>query len=70
MRNWNLCFICQITANEVLRLSNDGVNELATNIPKFKEPGRLKFDYIQIANENENVLSILKANNTKYHNTC
>ena len=70
MTNWNLCFISQITANEVLRLSNDGINKLATNIPKFKELGRLKFDYSQIANENENLLSILKANNTKYHNTC
>ena len=60
---------CQITANEVLRLSNDGINKLATNIPKFKELGLLKFGYSQIANENEN-LSILKANNAKYHNTC
>ena len=38
-------------------------------IPKFNELGRLKFDYSRIANENEN-LSILKANNAKYHNTC
>ena len=42
----------------------------ATSLPKFNEKGRLKFDYSQIANENENLLSILKANNAKYQNTC
>ena len=54
----------------VLRSSNDRLNTLATNIPKFKELGRLKFDQSRIANENENLLSILKGNNAKYHNTC
>ena len=68
MTNWNLCFICHGTINEVLRSSNDGLNLLATNIRKFNELGRLKFDYSRIANENENLLSILKANNAKY--TC
>ena len=69
MTNWNQCFICQRSTNEVLRPSNDGINTIATNIPKFNELGRLKFDYSRIANENEN-LSILKTNNTKYRNTC
>ena len=69
MTNWNLCFICQGTTNEVLRSSNDGLNTLSTNIPKFSEPEHLKFEYSQIANENEN-LSILKTHNAKYHNTC
>ena len=46
------------------------LNTLATNIPKFNDLGRLKFDYTRIANERENLLSILKANNAKYHNTC
>ena len=68
MTNWNLCFICHGTINEVLQSSNDGLNLLVTNIPKFNELGRLKFDYSRIANENENLLSILKANNAKY--TC
>ena len=49
---------------------NDGLNTLATNIPKLNELGSLKFDYSGIANENENLLSILNANNAKYHNTC
>ena len=70
MANWDLCFICQRSINEDLRSSNDGLDTLATNIPKFNEFGRLKFDYSRIANENENLLSILKANNAKYHNTC
>ena len=70
MTNWDLCFICQRSTNEGLRSSNDGLNILATNIPKFNKLGRLKFDYSRIANENENLLSILKANNAKYHNTC
>ena len=61
--------ICQRSTNEVLRASNDGLITFATSIPKFNEQGRLKFDYCQIANENENLLSILKANNAKYHNT-
>ena len=42
----------------------------ATNIQKFNELGRLKFDYSRIANGNENLLSIMKASNAKYHNTC
>ena len=67
MTNWNLCFICQRSTNEVLRSSNDG---LATNTPKFDKLERLKFDFSQIANRNENLLSILKANNAKYHNSC
>ena len=54
MTNWNLCFSCQRSSNEVLRSSNDGLNTLATNIPKFNELGRLKFDYSRTANENEN----------------
>ena len=70
MTNWNLCFICQRSTNEVLRSSNYGLNTLATNIPKFNEFGRLKFDYSRIVNANENLLSILKTNNAKYHNTC
>ena len=41
-------------------------NTLATNIRKVNELGRLKFDYSRIANKNENLLSILKANNAKY----
>ena len=69
MTNWNQCFICQRSTNEVLRPSNDGINTIATNIPKFNELERLKFDYCRIANENEN-LSILKTNNTKYRKTC
>ena len=56
--------------NKVPRSSNDGLSTLATNIPKFNELGCLKFDYSRIANENKNLLSILKANNVKYHNTC
>ena len=67
MTNWNLCFICQRSVNEVLQSSNDGFNTLATNIPEFNELGHLKFDYSQIADENENLLSILKASNA---NTC
>ena len=70
MTNWDLCFICQRSTNEGLRSSNDGLNTLATNIRKFNKLGHLKFDYSRIANENENLLSILKANNTKYHHTC
>ena len=35
---------------------------------KFNEVRHLKFDYSQVANENKNLLSILKANNAKYHN--
>ena len=70
MTNSDLCFICQRSTNEGLRSSNDGLNTLATNIPKFNKLGRLKFDYSRIANENENLLSILKSNNAKYHNTC
>ena len=69
MTTWNLCFICQRSTNEVLRSIKDGLNTLATNIPKFDELGRLKFDYSRIANENGNLLSILQANNAKYHNT-
>ena len=63
MINWNLCFICQRSTNKVLRSSNDGLSTLATNIPKFNELERLKFNFSPIANENENLLSIL-------HNTC
>ena len=37
---------------------------------KFKELRCLKFDYSRMANEDEMFLSILKASNTKYHNTC
>ena len=70
MTNQDLCFIYQRSINEGLRSSNDGLNTLATNIPKFNELGRLKFDYSRIANENENLLSILKVNNAKYHHTC
>ena len=70
MTNGSLCFICRRSTNEVLWSSNDGLNTLATNIPKFNDLGRLKFDYTRIANERENLLSILKANNAKYHNTC
>ena len=44
---------------------NDELNTLTINIPKFSELGRLKFE-----NENENLLSVLKANDAKYHNTC
>ena len=67
--NWNLCFICQRYTNEVLQSSNDGLNTVATNIPKFNEIGRLKLDYSRIARENENLLFILKANDAKYRNT-
>ena len=70
MANWNLRFICQKSTIEGLRASNDGLNTLATNVPKFNELGRLKFDYGRIANKNENLLSIMKANKAKYHNTC
>ena len=70
MTNWNLCLICQRSINEVLRSRTDGLITLATKIRKFNEHGRLKFDYSQIANENENLSSILKANNAKYNNTC
>ena len=70
MTNWNLCFIFQRSTKEVLWSSNDGLNTLGTNIPKIDELGRLKFDFSQIASENENLLSILKANNAKYHTTC
>ena len=70
MTNWNLRFICQKSTIEGLRASNDGLNTLATNIPKFNELGRLKFDYGRIENKNENSLSIMKANKAKYHNTC
>ena len=51
MTNWNLCFICQRSTNKVLRSTNDGLSTPATDIPKFKELGRLKFDYSRIANE-------------------
>ena len=70
MANWDLCLICQRGTNEGLRSSNDGLNTLATNIPKFNELESLKFDNSRIANENETLLSILKASNAKYHNTC
>ena len=70
MINWNLYFICQRSTNEVLQSSNDGLNTLETSILKFNKLGRLKFGYSQIANENEYLLPILKAINTKYHNTC
>ena len=70
MTNWDLCFICQRSTNQGLRSSNDGLNTLATNIPKFNEVGCLKLDCSRIATENENLFSILKANNAKYHNTC
>ena len=70
MANWNLCSICERSTIEVLRSSNDGLNTLATNIPKLDKHGRLKFDISRITNENENLLSILKATNAKYHNTC
>ena len=70
MTNLNLCLICQWRSNEDLRSRIDGINTLATNIQKFNELGRLKFDYSRIANGNENLLSIMKANNAKYHNTC
>ena len=40
MTNWNQCFICQRSTNEVLRPSNDGINTIATNIPKFNERER------------------------------
>ena len=69
MANCNLCFICQGSTNEVLRAYNDGLNALSNNIPEFNELARLKFDYSRIANENGNLFSILKANNTKCHNT-
>ena len=70
MANWDLCLICQRGTNEGLRSSNDGLNTLATNIPKFNELESLKFDNSRMANENETLLSILKASNAKYHNTC
>ena len=70
MTNWDLCFTCQRSTNEGLRSSNDGLNTLATNILKFNEFGRLKIDYSRIANKNENLLSILKANDAKYNNIC
>ena len=47
----NLCFIWKSSTNQVLQASNEGINTLATNIPKIKELGRLKFDYSRIANE-------------------
>ena len=50
--------------------SHDGLNTLATNIPKFDELERLKFDFSRIANKNKNLLSIMKPNNAKYYNTC
>ena len=53
MTNWNLCFICQRSTNEVLQSNN------ATNIRKFNKLGPLKFDYSQIANKNENLVSIM-----------
>ena len=65
MTNWNLCFICQRSTNEVLRWSNDRLITLATIIPNFNKHWRLKFGYSQIANENENLYSVLKANNAK-----
>ena len=70
MTNWNLCFISHGSTNEVLQSSNDGLNTLATNITKFDKLGHLKFDYSQIANKNENLLSILKTNNARYHISC
>ena len=70
MTNWSLCFICQKPTNEALRSSNDGLNKLATNIPKFNNLGRLKFEYSRIANENDYLLTILTSNSAKYHNTC
>ena len=62
MINWNISFICQRSTDELLRSTNDELNTLATNILKFNELGLLKFDYSRIANKNENLLSILKAN--------
>ena len=70
MTNMNLCFICQRSTNQGLRSSNYVFNTLATNIPKFDKLRRLKFDYSRIANKNENLLSILNANNAKYYNAC
>ena len=50
--------------------SSDGLSTPAISIPKVNELGRLQFDYSRIAKENEILLSILKANNVKYYNTC
>ena len=63
MTNWNH-FICQRSTNEVLWSNNNGINTLATNIQKFSK--RLKFGCSRIANEKENLLSILRANNANW----
>ena len=47
----DLCFNCQRATDDVLRSSNDELNTLATNILKFNELGRLKFEYSRIANK-------------------
>ena len=47
----DLCFNCQRATGDVLRSSNDELNTLATNILKFNELGRLKFEYSRIANK-------------------
>ena len=49
--NLDLCFNCQSATDDVLRSSNDELNTLATNISKFNELGRLKFEYSRIANK-------------------
>ena len=51
MANLDLCFNCQRASDDVLRSSNDELNILATNISKFNELGRLKFEYSRIANK-------------------
>ena len=51
MANLDLCFNCQRATDDVLRPRNDELNTLATNISKFNELGRLKFEYSRIANK-------------------
>lgn len=70
MTNRNQCLIYQRSTNEVLRSSNNGLNTFVTNIPRFNKLGRLKFGFSRVANENENLLSILNVSKTKYHSTC
>ena len=67
MTDWSICFICQRTTNEAIR---EGLLKFAENIPKFNRLGRLKFEYSRIANENDDLLTILKSRSAQYHNTC
>ena len=65
--NWDICFICQVSSKDNVRLSTDGYKTLAKNSAEFHKKGKLGSHFERIGNANSDLLSVLTTNKAVYH---